>query len=297
MEFNNRLKEYIVDIDKELKNFLPNKQDIPEDILTSMEYSLFAGGKRIRPILLLESAKCIGGKKESVLPLACAMEMIHTYSLIHDDLPAMDDDDYRRGKPTNHKVFGEGLAVLTGDGLLNYSFELMINNVPEEDKKSIENYLEAIKEITKASGVYGMIGGQTKDLEWEGKELDLDTLKYIHSHKTGALITASLRAGAIAVGASKDSLNALTVFGEKIGLAFQIVDDILDVIGDEKKLGKKVGSDNKNHKLTYPSIYGLEKSKKMVNDILKEALEAIKIFGEKANFLGELAKFICIRDY
>ncbi|MCR1898001.1 polyprenyl synthetase family protein [Irregularibacter muris] len=298
MTFNKRLKAYVEEIDQYLKNALPKEQEIPDVLIQSMEYSVFAGGKRLRPILLLEAIKCIDeNKRAQAIPLACALEMIHTYSLIHDDLPAMDNDDFRRGKPTNHKVYGEGMAVLTGDALLNYSFELMLNNVPFNTEREKDNYIRAIQEIAKAAGIFGMIGGQTKDLECENQGLNFETLQYIHSHKTGALIRASLRAGAMCAGANEKQLEALTLFGEKIGLAFQIVDDILDIIGDETKLGKRVGSDDKNKKLTYPSIYGLEESKKMVEELLNEALKAIELFGAKSEFIGELGKFICIRDY
>lgn len=296
MEFNKQLNKYIKEIDINLKEALPKEKEIPNVIIEAMNYSVSAGGKRLRPILLIEAAKCIGAEKNKVLPLACAMELIHTYSLIHDDLPAMDNDDYRRGKLTNHKVFGEGMAILAGDALLNYSFELMINNVPE-DNIELKNYVKAIQEITNAAGIKGMIGGQVKDLECEGKTMDLDSLHYIHTHKTGALIRASLRAGAIAAGATSDELTDLTIYGEKLGLAFQIVDDILDVIGDEKKLGKPIGSDNSNQKLTYASIYGIEKSKEMIDKLLDEALQIIKPFGSKSKFLGELGIFICKRDY
>lgn len=296
MEFKDRLNNYIREIDVYLKVFFPREEDIPRDIIEAMEYSIFAGGKRLRPILLIEGAKSIGGNIKRVLPLACALEMIHTYSLIHDDLPSMDNDDFRRGKPTNHKVFGEGMAILAGDGLLNYSYELMINNIPK-DIVEMKNYIEGMKEIARAAGIMGMIGGQVKDLEYEGKDMDIDTLHYIHSHKTGALIRASLRAGAIASGANNNELTALTIYGEKLGLAFQIVDDILDIIGNVAKLGKPIGSDKDNKKLTYPNIYGLEESKAIIDRLLSEALEAISIFGSKAKFLEELGVFICKRDY
>lgn len=298
MEFNEQLDRHIHKIETHLREFLHSGDttNIPKVILESMEYSLMAGGKRLRPILLIEAAKSVGSNVEKVMPLACAIEMIHTYSLIHDDLPIMDNDDYRRGKLTNHKVFGEAVALLAGDALLNYSFEIMLNHVPK-DKDEMRQYIIAIQEISFAAGIQGMIGGQVKDLECEGQKMDLETLQYIHANKTGALIRASVRAGAIAGGGEKNQLDSLTIFGEKIGLAFQIVDDILDVIGDEKKLGKVVGSDAKNHKLTYPAIYGLEKSKKMVDKLLKDALKEIEIFGEKSEFLGKLGNFICKRDY
>ncbi|SJZ37005.1 polyprenyl synthetase family protein [Garciella nitratireducens] len=296
MEFDVQLKESIKEVENILEEFLPKGKDIPKIIIEAMEYSLMNGGKRLRPILLIEAAKCVEGDKNKVLPLACAIEMIHTYSLIHDDLPAMDDDDYRRGKLTNHKVFGEGMSVLAGDALLNYAFEIMLTHIPENYKEMM-NYLKAVKEIAYAAGIQGMIGGQVKDLEYKEGVMDLETLQYIHIHKTGALIKASLRAGAIASGATKEQLKVLTVFGEKIGLAFQIVDDILDVIGDQKKLGKAIGSDQKNHKITYPSVYGLEKSQQMIEKLLQEALNHLKLFGSKGQFLGELGKFICKREY
>lgn len=298
MEFDEQLKERIYKIEAHLREFLysGDKNNTPKVILESMEYSLMAGGKRLRPILLMEAAECVGGDIKKVLPLACAIEMIHTYSLIHDDLPIMDNDDYRRGKPTNHKIFGDGMALLAGDALLNFSFETMLNHIPKGIDE-MRQYIMAIQEILSAAGIYGMIGGQVKDLECEGQKMDLGTLQYIHANKTGALICASIRAGAIAGGGTNNQLNSLTSFGEKIGLAFQIVDDILDVIGDEKKLGKSVGSDAKNQKLTYPSIYGLEESKKMVDKLLEDALKEIEIFGKKGEFLSELGNFICKRDY
>ncbi len=296
MEFKDRLNQYINEIDKHIKELFPKDKDIPNRIIQAMDYSVFAGGKRLRPILLIEGAKSVGGNLKRVVPLACALEMIHTYSLIHDDLPAMDNDDFRRGKPTNHRVFGEGMAVLAGDGLLNYSYELMINNIPDHII-DMKNYIGAMKEIAKAAGVMGMIGGQVKDLEYEGKSMDISILHYIHNHKTGALIRAAIRAGALASGANEKELTGLTIYGEKLGLAFQIVDDILDIIGDENKLGKPIGSDKDNNKFTYPYIYGIDKSKEIVDRLLSEAIEEISIFGSKADFLKELGVFICKRDY
>lgn len=296
MDYKKQLDSYIKEIEFQLEEYLPKGDEVPSNIIEAMKYSLLAGGKRIRPILLLEATQCIGYDKQKAMPLACAIEMIHTYSLIHDDLPSMDNDDFRRGKLTNHKVYGEGLAILTGDALLNYAFELMMNHVPKNPEEMV-HYIQAVQEIVKASGIKGMIGGQVVDLEYENKEMGLNTLQYIHSHKTGALIIAALRGGAICAGADEQQLQAFTLFGEKIGLAFQIVDDILDVIGDQEKLGKPTGSDEKNQKLTYPAIYGLKRSQEMLGALLEDALQKLKIFGNKGKFLSELGIFICKRDY
>lgn len=290
MNLKEELKEKLKIIDQALDQYLPAEKNLQHTIFESMRYSIFAGGKRLRPILMLKASEFVGGKMEDVLPFACAIEMIHTYSLIHDDLPAMDDDDYRRGKPTNHKVYGEGMAVLAGDGLLNYAFELMLQEILKNGE-NLERKVAAMKEIATASGIHGMIGGQVVDLLSENKQISKETLDFIHNNKTAALIIASIKAGAILGGANEEELRCLTEFAKNIGLGFQITDDILDIIGDEKKLGKKVGSDTENNKSTYPSLYGLEESMKKVDELYNKSVQAIEHFRDEAKF------FICLSDY
>lgn len=263
-----------------------------EKIMQAMEYSLMAGGKRIRPLLLMSAADAIKkGSGENFLTFACAVEMIHTYSLIHDDLPAMDNDDYRRGKLTNHKVFGEANAILAGDALLTLAFEVMLR------QKNVRSaiLMAAVEETAIAAGVAGMVGGQAIDLESEGKKIDMPTLKKMHLCKTGALFRASIRAGAILAGASGEQLKALTRYAENFGLAFQITDDILDFVGDEKNLGKPVGSDERNQKSTYVTLTSLDEAKKLSKETVADALDALKIFGDEADFLRNLVKFLLER--
>jgi len=265
-----------------------------EQLSQAMKYSLDAGGKRIRPVLLLEATELCGGDEKNAYEHAIAIEMIHTYSLIHDDLPAMDDDDFRRGKPTNHKVYGEALAILAGDGLLNSAFEKMINS---SLLQGTQGALLATQTITKAAGISGMIGGQVIDMDSEDVQVPFETLNYIHEHKTGALLTAPLVAGAQLAGANDEEVNALKTYGYHIGLAFQITDDILDIEGSEEKLGKDIGSDQENNKTTYPSLFGLDKSKDLAKEHIDKAVNAVSVFGEKARFLNELAFFILTRDH
>ncbi|WP_027340051.1 polyprenyl synthetase family protein [Halonatronum saccharophilum] len=293
MEIKDYIKEEAGIINEALGRYLPQESLFPEKLHKSMRYSSLAGGKRIRPILTLEAAKLIGGDKEKILVAACAVELVHTYSLIHDDLPCMDDDDLRRGKPTNHKVFGEGMAVLAGDALLTYAFEMMA----KVEGISAPRVLEAIRELAEASGNRGMIGGQVADILAEGREISGEDLEYIHTHKTGALLKASVRVGAILAGANKEELEALTEYAEQIGLGFQIVDDILDIEGDAKKLGKNVGSDLGLDKATFPAIYGLEESKKMARETFDRSKEAIELFGDKGDILVKLAGYIIDREY
>jgi len=267
----------------------------PETIIKAMKYSLFAGGKRLRPILMLSAHELVGGDLKESLPLACGLELIHTYSLIHDDLPAMDDDDYRRGVLTNHKVFGEGMAILAGDALLNLSYECMLENAMKYPQR-LENHLRAIKCIATAAGVQGMIGGQAVDLEWENKETDPEVLEYIHEHKTGALIVASLMAGILLENCGFDVQKSIESYGRAIGLAFQITDDILDITGSLEKLGKKPGRDEAKRKATFPQRYGLEKSRQMAEQLVEKAIEELKGFDHKADFLKELARFILLRQ-
>jgi len=259
-----------------------------------MRYSLFAGGKRVRPILAIAAAEALGAKTAGLLPIAGTLELIHTYSLIHDDLPAMDNDDFRRGRPTCHKVYGEAMAILAGDGLLNMAFEALsdprrLKTVPPRQLVSIT------REIAVASGVFGMVGGQVVDMESEGKDVDLPTLEYIHTHKTGALIRASVRVGALYARASEKRLKALTRYGEMVGLAFQIADDILDITGTQEEIGKDVGSDLKRDKKTFPSFYGLAESRRRAHEVAGHAVDALREFDRKADPLRELAKYIVTR--
>ncbi len=290
------LTEYLVHkkqiVEEHLKKVVFKDQVTPV-IGDAMEYSLLAGGKRLRPILALMTCQLFGGAEEKALPYACSLEMIHTYSLIHDDLPAMDNDDYRRGKPTNHKVYGEGFAILAGDALLNAAFELIHQSLLENPQL---NHIQAAAYISKSSGVHGMIGGQCIDLFYENKAIDRDLLNIMHNKKTGALIQASLVAGALIGGAGDEDIRRLEKFGQLIGLAFQISDDILDVEGSTEKLGKKVGSDVSNNKSTFVTCYGLEKSKEMARAMIEEAKENLHIYGEKGLLLKELADYMIERD-
>jgi len=282
-------------VEKSLKRFLPKISEYPGYLQKSLYYSLFAGGKRIRPILTLVTCETLGGERVCAIPFACAIELIHTYSLVHDDLPAMDNDSYRRGKLTNHKVFGEAIAVLAGDALLTGAFKVMSDT---DNLKGVDPLLalRIINDIAFFSGIAGMIGGQAVDIKSEGEKVSEETLNYIHSHKTGALITASVRAGALVAGASDKDLRLLTEYSEKIGLAFQIIDDILDVEGIEKKIGKKTGSDKKGKKATYPQCIGLDASKEKAGDLEEEALSILENFGERAFLLVGITKFIVSRN-
>jgi len=275
------------------------EKDSPENIIyKAMNYSLMAGGKRLRPVLLLAVSEMLDIDLEEVMPYACALEMIHTYSLIHDDLPAMDNDDYRRGVLTNHKVFGEATAILAGDALLNYAFEHMLDCLMDKSRNksySLEDGVKAVSYIAKAAGVNGMIGGQVVDIESEGKEITLEQLEYIHKHKTGALIKASVMVPAILFSLDEDKKNALERYSSSIGLAFQVKDDILDAEGDFKLLGKSTGKDASSGKSTFVSMYGLENSREILNKLIKDAVESLQIFGEKAFFLKNLAAYIAER--
>ncbi len=279
-------------VEADLIKELRRTESLDENLMRAIEYSLMAGGKRLRPILLMAAADAINGSGEKFITVADALEMIHTYSLIHDDLPPMDDDDYRRGKLTNHKVFGEATAILAGDALLTLAFEVALRqeNVPPEI------LLRVLTEISIASGAAGMVGGQAVDLRSEGVQIDFAMLKLMHSGKTGALFKAAIRSGAILAGASEKNLDALTRYAENFGLAFQITDDILDVTGDEKILGKPTGSDEKNHKSTYVSLTSLDEAKKLAQAAVDEALDALKNFGSEADFLRELVKYLIARE-
>ncbi|HIL25838.1 MAG TPA: polyprenyl synthetase family protein [Nitrospinaceae bacterium] len=286
-------KEYI---DAAICGYLPNENTFPASIHKSMLYSILAGGKRLRPVLLIAAAEAVGGNRQDILPFAVATEYIHTYTLIHDDLPALDDDDLRRGKPTNHKVFGEAIAVLAGDALLTQAFYLMtdsslMSSIPPE------KILQAAHDMTDAIGTSGMIGGQVVDIESEGKPISSETLEYIHVHKTGCLIKACIRAGAILSQSKLDQLEALSNYGGQIGLAFQIVDDILDITADQSQLGKDIGSDVDKKKATYPALYGLDKSKKKADELVEEGIACLEIFGEKADPLRDIGLFFTQRTF
>jgi geranylgeranyl diphosphate synthase type II len=287
------LKKLAKEVEAELERLTPLPAEAPSPICEAMRYSLFAGGKRIRPILALTTVETLGASREAALPVACAVEMIHTYSLIHDDLPAMDNDDFRRGKPTNHKVYGDAIAILAGDALLTYAFQVLSEiRMPGREA----DLLKLIGELARASGVRGMIGGQVADILAEGKTGDEATLLYIHKHKTGDMLTASVRMGAIFAQATDEQLRLLTIYAEKLGLAFQIQDDILDVIGDASKLGKNVGADANLGKLTFPSIYGLEKSQAMVRQLTNEALEALSQLHKNTAALEAIANYLLRRE-
>lgn len=294
MKFKDVLKKKINYIETLLNEYMPKEEGYQQTIMKAMNYSLKAGGKRLRPILTLESCKIVGGREEDAIPFAMAIEMIHTYSLIHDDLPALDNDNLRRGKPTNHKVFGDAMATLAGDALLNYAFEVMLCS--SIDKKNSNKYLKAINEIAIHAGIYGMIGGQVVDVESENKIIDKDKLDFIHLNKTAAMIVGCMRAGAIIGEATEEELEKVTKYAKNIGLSFQIVDDILDITGDEIKLGKPVGSDIENNKSTYPSLLGLEKSREIARQLIEEAKFSIDEISSEIFFLNQLADYIVSRD-
>jgi geranylgeranyl diphosphate synthase type II len=285
-------------VDRALERVLPPSSAYPSTIHEAMRYSVFAGGKRLRPMLVIAGAEAVGGEMFSVMPTACAFELVHTYSLIHDDLPAMDDDDYRRGRLTNHKVFGEAMAILAGDALLTLAFRLVAMNFTEGFGSGAfdpSRLRDVLLEITDAAGSVGMIGGQVVDIQSEGKSVDAETLMYIHRHKTAALIRAALRSGAVLAGAESAALQAITEAGERLGLAFQIVDDILDVEGSLEELGKAAGSDKRKKKATFPEQFGLEVSKQKAKALIEDAKQALAVLGPHVEPLRALADFIMER--
>ncbi|MBN4062773.1 MAG: farnesyl-diphosphate synthase [Alkaliphilus sp.] len=300
MEFKEQLSEYGKIINRNLSSYMeiPSKEN--RKLIEAMKYSLFAGGKRLRPILVLATYDMFDSRANNrrsenysfVMPYACAIEMVHTYSLIHDDLPAMDDDDLRRGKPTNHRVYGEALAILAGDGLLNYAFEIMLESALNQN--NTKTHVDVIKEIATASGIYGMIGGQAVDIESENKDIDLSTISYIHHNKTAALISVSMKVGAVLAGASYKDVKIIGKLGRDLGLAFQIRDDILDIVGDESKTGKNVGSDNSCNKSTYPKIIGLEKSNEKVISLTNNISSVLDEYN--STFLRELCTYLMTRE-
>ncbi len=280
-------------VDRALDRFLPKESAKPSTIHKAMRYSLFAGGKRLRPVLTLAAAEACGGSVAGATPAACAVECIHTYSLIHDDLPCMDDDDLRRGRPTSHKVFGEGIAVLAGDALLTVAFEILAKAKPTKRHGTAAQ----IGELAHAAGSRWLVGGQVADLEGEGRALNAAELAYIHRCKTAALLTTSLRLGAMSANAHPAQMRALTTFGQSVGLAFQIIDDILDVTQPTEKLGKSAGKDVAAQKATYPAIHGLDKSRAEARRLTRAAHRALATFGTKAATLRALADYLLAREY
>ena len=279
-------------VEEALIKELREESALDEQLCSSMKYSLTAGGKRLRPILLMAAADVAGGRGEDFIQVACAIEMIHTYSLIHDDLPAMDNDDYRRGKLTNHKVYGEAMAILAGDALLTQAFEVMLRQpgVPADV------LLKVVREMAIAAGPNGMVGGQAIDLESEGKHVPMETLKKLHMGKTGAWFRAEIRSGAILSGADEKQLADLTAYADAFGLAFQITDDILDVVGNEAVIGKPVGSDERNDKSTYVTLTSLETARELAAQVVADGVKALEGFGDKAVFLRELLESLLARN-
>lgn len=279
-------------VEQELDRILPREDEYPPSIHRAMRYAVFAGGKRLRPILCLEAGRLLGGAEAALLRVAAALELIHTYSLIHDDLPALDNDDLRRGKPTCHRAFGEATAILAGDALLTLAFEtLSAPGLMPADRQ-----LRLIYDLGHGIGTRGgMVGGQVVDLETAGGAVDAVTLEYIHAAKTGSFIRGAVRAGALVAGASEEDLGRVTTYGEKVGLAFQVADDLLDVLGSAEALGKAVGKDHSQHKATYPGLYGVEESQRIAARLAGEAVEALAAYGERGRRLEEIAQFLIAR--
>jgi geranylgeranyl diphosphate synthase type II len=286
------LKDRQLQVEERMQTLVPEQAGPLAPMMEAMRYSLFAGGKRLRPVLLMAAADAVGADGRRFLHSACALEMIHTYSLIHDDLPAMDDDDYRRGRLTNHKVFGEGMAVLAGDGLLTLAFETLLT----QPDVAPEILARVAREVALAAGPSGMVGGQAIDLGSEGQLPTPEIMTLMHRLKTGALFRASLRAGALLAGGSEEDVQSLTDYAEQFGLAFQITDDILDVTGTEEALGKPIGSDERNRKATYVSVYSLPLARLMAQNAVNEAISALGRFGDKALVLRSLSEYLLTRD-
>jgi geranylgeranyl diphosphate synthase, type II len=293
VDLKNYLRSRQKTIDRALDHYLPKENVRPVTIHKAMRYSLFAGGKRLRPILTLAAAEACGGRIDNALPLACAMECIHTYSLVHDDLPSMDNDDFRRGRPTCHNVFGDGIAVLAGDALLTIAFEIVSRAKPPHRYDPFT----LLREVAVAAGSRKLIAGQVADLEAEGKKVSLSDLRYIHQNKTAAILTASVCLGAMSANATAKELAAITKFGRALGLAFQVIDDILDVTQTSEKLGKSAGKDVAAQKATYPAVMGLSKSRAEAKRLTKEAHVALTIFGKKGDTLQDLANYLLEREY
>jgi len=277
------MNELIKLIDEHLDRFLP--VEYPQEIFKSMRYSVLAGGKRLRPVMCIETARILGANIEDALPTACAIEMLHAQSLIHDDLPCMDNDDFRRGKPTNHKVFGEATAVLAGDALLSFAPQLIIQ---KSKNLSAQTKLKLVEEFCIAAGAYGIIAGQVVDIDSEGKEISAQTLEFIHTHKTADLFKCALKSGAIVAGASEEQINAMDDVGQKLGFAFQICDDILDETSTFEELGKTLGKDKEAHKPTYTAIYGLDKAREEVICLLDETCAIMSKYGIKSEIFNQI---------
>lgn len=293
MDLDLYIKEKRKTVDDYLRKYLSarkKQKDCPGELHEAMSYALMAGGKRVRPVLSIASYEAAGGTSDSILPVAASIELIHTYSLIHDDLPAMDNDDFRRNQPTTHRVFGDAVAILAGDALLTDAFHVISQT--ETDPGIL---MRVISELAQASGPAGMVGGQVVDVLLEGKKAKKKDLFYIHTHKTGALIRASVRIGAIMADPSPAKLASLTEYGEKIGLAFQVIDDILDVTGTQEELGKSTGADNARGKNTYPSIFGLRESENIAEELINDSLKAIQRMNKKAEPLSAIARYILAR--
>lgn len=298
---NQRIDECRQKVEAALDAWLPSEDELPSALHQAMRYSVFAGGKRVRPFLVLECYRVVGGDDEKALPAACAVEVLHTYSLVHDDLPCIDNDDFRRGKPTCHKVFGEGMAVLCGDALLTLAFELLAKKLPEVGV-SEETTLQVIATLAKAVGSRQLIGGQALDImaqeaiSHQLSAISGQEVKQIHERKTAALMRACCVIGGLIGGANKEQLSSLSDYGYWLGLAFQITDDILDVTGDPEKLGKSVGKDEKQKKLTYPMVFGLERSRELAEEAVQKAVQVLKPFDERADLLRALAQFLLKRQ-
>ncbi len=294
MDLQQEMKERCAYIEAALEKAVPQQGEFPPVIYDAMRYSLLAGGKRLRPMMLLAACEAVGGRKEDALPFACALEMIHTYSLIHDDLPAMDNDDYRRGRLTNHKVYGEGMAILAGDALLHHAMETMAAACAENPNPRTTG---AMRVIAHGAGIFGMLAGQAVDVLLEGKPLDQKTLDFIHLHKTAAMIRGALEAGALLGGADQETAEQFGLAGDKIGVAFQIIDDILDVTSTMEELGKPIHSDEKNQKTTYVTLYGVEESRRIAAGLSAEAVEIWKKQGERCAFLLALTEKLTNRTF
>lgn len=287
-----RLKELRQQVETALAGYLQLGEDSPVRLTESMSYSLMAGGKRLRPVLVLLACEACGGTIAAAMPAACAIEMIHTYSLIHDDLPAMDDDDLRRGRPTNHVVYGDAMAILAGDALLTLAFEIIARDI-----RPAETAAACCIDLANAAGAEGMVGGQVADLEAENQPPDLTALRNIHRRKTGRLLSSALTLGGRAAGAPTAWLECLKLYGDRLGLAFQITDDLLDIQGDQQKLGKSVGKDSEQGKMTYPALMGIEKSRQTAKELITEAIAAVEPLGKSAHALRALARFVLERDH
>jgi geranylgeranyl diphosphate synthase type II len=294
MNIQDYLERKREEVDRYLQSIIPDPAQFPTTLHESMRYSLFAGGKRIRPILAIAAAEAVGAAGPAILPIASSLELIHTYSLIHDDLPSMDNDDFRRGKPTNHKVYGEAMAILAGDALLTMAFELC-SGAAATDGLDPSRQVRLIHELALGSGNRGMVGGQVLDIQAENQDIDLTTLQAIHRHKTGMLIRAAVRMGALTAGATEDQLAGLTAYAEDIGLAFQIADDVLNVTGTREELGKNPNTDAQRGKKTYPTFYGVEGARQLADDCVSRAISRLAGFGPSADPLRELARYITER--